>query len=155
MALLQISSISSFNASSSSPPQPPYISPFPHSSSIKAHLPHHNSFLSFSAITTRDRLFSLSTHPRKLLCRPPHGKYVREDYLVVGSFHIALKTLFLWNAYFMIYFKTLRLFWYIFCGLAKNSEFVLNFGCFLFSSWALYKRMKFIVFLQLLTLIYS
>ncbi|KAJ4720403.1 Thioredoxin-like protein [Melia azedarach] len=82
MALLQISSISSFNASSSSPPQPPYISPFPHSSSIKAHLPHHNSFLSFSAITTRDRLFSLSTHPRKLLCRPPHGKYVREDYLV-------------------------------------------------------------------------
>ncbi|KAL1292175.1 hypothetical protein HN51_060599 [Arachis hypogaea] len=26
--------------------------------------------------------FSLSTMPRKLLCNPPKGKYVREDYLV-------------------------------------------------------------------------
>ncbi|XP_028804617.1 thioredoxin-like protein CITRX, chloroplastic [Neltuma alba] len=31
----------------------------------------------------RDRLLSLSTTiPRKLLCKPPQGKFVREDYLV-------------------------------------------------------------------------
>ncbi|CAN0843883.1 Thioredoxin-like protein CITRX, chloroplastic [Linum grandiflorum] len=26
--------------------------------------------------------FSLSTQPRRLLCVPPHGKYIRDDYLV-------------------------------------------------------------------------
>ncbi|OMO64534.1 Thioredoxin [Corchorus capsularis] len=31
---------------------------------------------------TKIRPFSLSTQPRKLLCKPPLGKYVREDYLV-------------------------------------------------------------------------
>ncbi|KAK6228614.1 Thioredoxin domain - like 4 [Theobroma cacao] len=32
--------------------------------------------------TTNVRPFSLSTQPRKLLCKPTLGKYVREDYLV-------------------------------------------------------------------------
>ncbi|XP_015570810.1 thioredoxin-like protein CITRX, chloroplastic [Ricinus communis] len=33
--------------------------------------------------TTKSTPFSPSTtHPRRLLCRPPNGKYVREDYLV-------------------------------------------------------------------------
>ncbi|KAK7271487.1 hypothetical protein RJT34_27435 [Clitoria ternatea] len=32
--------------------------------------------------TTNNNLLSLSTLPRKLLCKPPRGKYVREDYLV-------------------------------------------------------------------------
>ncbi|MED6188932.1 Thioredoxin-like protein citrx2, chloroplastic [Stylosanthes scabra] len=36
-----------------------------------------NNNTSFSNAT-----FSLSTMPRKLLCNPPKGKYVREDYLV-------------------------------------------------------------------------
>ncbi|KAG8656633.1 thioredoxin-like protein CITRX, chloroplastic [Manihot esculenta] len=48
-------------------------------SSLKTH--QENSLLSATNIT-QNRPFSLSTHPRRLLCRPPQGKYVREDYLV-------------------------------------------------------------------------
>ncbi|KAK8662001.1 hypothetical protein V6N13_091589 [Hibiscus sabdariffa] len=66
MALLQIHTLS----------RPiPSISPVFSSSK-----PHSQTPLSFS--TTKARPFSLSTQPRKLLCRPPLGKYVREDYLV-------------------------------------------------------------------------
>ncbi|XVE68348.1 hypothetical protein DITRI_Ditri09bG0060900 [Diplodiscus trichospermus] len=46
-------------------------------SSSKVHL---QNQLFFS--TTKIRPFSLSTQQRKLLCKPPLGKYVREDYLV-------------------------------------------------------------------------
>ncbi|KAK9283490.1 hypothetical protein L1049_011736 [Liquidambar formosana] len=42
--------------------------------SMKTHQPN-------SLFSTTNRPFSLST-PRKLLCTPPKGKYVREDYLV-------------------------------------------------------------------------
>ncbi|EOY19739.1 Thioredoxin z, P,TRX z isoform 2 [Theobroma cacao] len=45
--------------------------------SSKTHL---QNSLFFS--TTNVRPFSLSTQPRKLLCKPTLGKYVREDYLV-------------------------------------------------------------------------
>ncbi|XVF00226.1 hypothetical protein REPUB_Repub03eG0266800 [Reevesia pubescens] len=41
---------------------------------------HFQNLLFFS--TPKIRPFSLSTQPRKLLCKPPLGKYVREDYLV-------------------------------------------------------------------------
>ncbi|XWS65476.1 hypothetical protein CRYUN_Cryun05aG0116100 [Craigia yunnanensis] len=47
-------------------------------SSSKTHL---QNSLFFS--TTKIRPFSLSTQPRKLLCKPPLGKHVREDYLVL------------------------------------------------------------------------
>ncbi|KAF3434260.1 hypothetical protein FNV43_RR25363 [Rhamnella rubrinervis] len=36
----------------------------------------------FSTTTSKNTHFSLSKLPRKLLCEPPRGKYVREDYLV-------------------------------------------------------------------------
>ncbi|GMI80382.1 Thioredoxin z, thioredoxin putative plastidic [Hibiscus trionum] len=42
--------------------------------------PHSQNSLFFSA--TKAKPFSLSTQSRKLLCKPPLGKYVREDYLV-------------------------------------------------------------------------
>lgn len=38
-----------------------------------------------SSSTDRNLPFSPLTHPRKLLCPPPRGKFVREDYLVVRS----------------------------------------------------------------------
>lgn len=79
MALLQLNSISSFSALSTSQQQA-FLSP----SSIKSHQ-QNNSLFSFSATATKGRLFSFSTHPRKFLCKPPQGKYVREDYLVVWS----------------------------------------------------------------------
>ncbi|XVF24485.1 hypothetical protein REPUB_Repub13aG0132100 [Reevesia pubescens] len=41
---------------------------------------HFQNSLFFS--TPKIRPFSLSMQPRKLLCKPPLGKYVREDYLV-------------------------------------------------------------------------
>ena len=37
----------------------------------------------FSSSTAGNLPFSPLTHPRKLLCPPPRGKFVREDYLVV------------------------------------------------------------------------
>ncbi|KAH1046083.1 hypothetical protein J1N35_036867 [Gossypium stocksii] len=66
MALLQIHTL---------PHQIPSLSRIVSSSKT----PSQNS-LFFS--TTKVRPFSLSTQPRKLLCKPPLGKYVREDYLV-------------------------------------------------------------------------
>ncbi|KAL0744245.1 hypothetical protein Bca4012_085758 [Brassica carinata] len=36
----------------------------------------------FSSSTAGNLQFSPLTHPRKLLCPPPRGKFVREDYLV-------------------------------------------------------------------------
>ncbi|GMI70142.1 Thioredoxin z, thioredoxin putative plastidic [Hibiscus trionum] len=53
----------------------PSLSPV--SSSSKPHSQNSHFFH-----TTKARPFSLSTQPRKLLCKPPLGKYVREDYLV-------------------------------------------------------------------------
>lgn len=83
MALLQIhtpphnittlSPILSFHSS-----PPPHNFSLPHS--LKSH--HQNSLFSTTP-TTKNTPFSLSTLPRKLLCQPPNGKYVREDYLVV------------------------------------------------------------------------
>lgn len=67
MALLQIHTL---------PHQIPSLSPIVSSSKT-----HFRNSLFFS--TTKVRPFSLSTQPRKLLCKPPLGKYVREDYLVV------------------------------------------------------------------------
>ncbi|KAK8333632.1 hypothetical protein V6Z11_A10G218700 [Gossypium hirsutum] len=66
MALLQIHTL---------PHQIPSLSPIVFSSKT-----HSKNSLFFS--TTKVRPFSLSTQPRKLLCKPPLGKYVREDYLV-------------------------------------------------------------------------
>ncbi|WCJ39135.1 Thioredoxin z [Euphorbia peplus] len=45
---------------------------------------HQNFVSSFSASNSiKNRPFSVSNHPRRrLLCRPPQGKYLREDYLV-------------------------------------------------------------------------
>ncbi|KAE9616289.1 hypothetical protein Lal_00017093 [Lupinus albus] len=52
-------------------------------------LSHHSSSIiyqqTYPLFTTRglnNNPLSLSTLPRKLLCNPPQGKYVREDYLV-------------------------------------------------------------------------
>ncbi|XP_022764373.1 thioredoxin-like protein CITRX, chloroplastic isoform X2 [Durio zibethinus] len=67
MALLQTHTLSQ--------PIPSLLSPI--FSSPKTHF--QNSFF-FS--TSKIRPFSLSTQPRKLLCKPPLGKYIREDYLV-------------------------------------------------------------------------
>lgn len=47
-------------------------------SSSKTH--HQNALLSSS---TTSRTFSLSTSPRRILCEPPKGKYIHDDYLVV------------------------------------------------------------------------
>ncbi|PPS01166.1 hypothetical protein GOBAR_AA19492 [Gossypium barbadense] len=66
MALLQIHTL---------PHQIPSLSPI-----VFASKTHSQNSLFFS--TTKVRPFSLSTQPRKLLCKPPLGKYVREDYLV-------------------------------------------------------------------------
>ncbi|CAK9313116.1 unnamed protein product [Citrullus colocynthis] len=46
-------------------------------SSSKTH--HQNALLSSS---TTSRTFSLSTTPRRILCEPPKGKYIHDDYLV-------------------------------------------------------------------------
>lgn len=83
MALLQAQTVPhirsysfSFNTHSHSPVLLSFQASPPVSlSSKKTH--HHNS--PFSKNTPS----SLSTTTRKLLCRPPHGKHVREDYLVV------------------------------------------------------------------------
>ncbi|GAA0152672.1 oxidoreductase [Lithospermum erythrorhizon] len=60
--------------SSSPPPLPPSL----HHSHFKAQQP---NTLSFSK-TKNNYLCSTHTLSRKLLCNPPSGKYVREDYLV-------------------------------------------------------------------------
>ncbi|KAG6791113.1 hypothetical protein POTOM_000225 [Populus tomentosa] len=43
---------------------------------------HQESSLFSITSTPKTRPFSLSTQQRRLLCRPPQGKYIREDYLV-------------------------------------------------------------------------
>ncbi|PSS24309.1 Thioredoxin-like protein [Actinidia chinensis var. chinensis] len=65
--------------SSRAPPSPPplSLSNFPFKT--------HNRNLLFPTTTTRPSLLSAPISPslpRKLLCRPPSAKYVREDYLV-------------------------------------------------------------------------
>ncbi|KAG6628356.1 hypothetical protein I3843_14G010700, partial [Carya illinoinensis] len=55
-------------------PSPLHFS-LPHSA-LRTH--RQNSLFSITS-TTKNTPFSLSTLPRKLLCQPPHGKYVRED----------------------------------------------------------------------------
>ncbi|XP_062175256.1 thioredoxin-like protein CITRX, chloroplastic [Alnus glutinosa] len=57
---------------------PPLRFSLPHST-LKTH--QQNSLFS-TTTTTKNTPFSLSIHPRKLLCQPPRGKHVREDYLV-------------------------------------------------------------------------
>ncbi|KAH7548587.1 hypothetical protein ACOSP7_031888 [Xanthoceras sorbifolium] len=76
MSLLQISS---FHASAPCVSLPRSSS----SSSLKTHQ-QHSLIFSFPSTTTHNRPFSFSTQTgdRRLLCRPPKGKYVREDYLV-------------------------------------------------------------------------
>ncbi|XP_062093107.1 thioredoxin-like protein CITRX, chloroplastic [Humulus lupulus] len=59
---------------------PSFTTPKPTSSFAQsAMITHHQSSLFSSNVDTP---FSLSTLPRKLLCKPPQGKHVREDYLV-------------------------------------------------------------------------
>ncbi|KAL3732571.1 hypothetical protein ACJRO7_029253 [Eucalyptus globulus] len=80
MGLLQIHSpIAVFLSKpvSSSHSKPPRLPPFQD--------PTRNfgqSSLFSSSPGVKDRVFTLSTAPRKLLCTPPQGKHVREDYLV-------------------------------------------------------------------------
>ncbi|XP_044461072.1 thioredoxin-like protein CITRX1, chloroplastic [Mangifera indica] len=84
MALLHFHTIPTFSSISSfyssSPSTSPQFSPS-HSSSVKT-LQQNLSLSPFSFPITKDPHFSFSTHPRRLLCKPPLGKYVREDYLV-------------------------------------------------------------------------
>lgn len=72
LPLLRASSSSSSSSSSASVKPHQESSLFSSSSSSSA---------SFSSSGSRP--FWLSAQPRRLLCRPPQGKYVREDYLVV------------------------------------------------------------------------
>ncbi|KAG6630398.1 hypothetical protein I3843_13G013300 [Carya illinoinensis] len=82
MALLQIHSpppsttILSPILSFHSPPPLHFSIPY---SNLKYH---QQNLLHSTSSTTKNTPFSLSTLPRKLLCQPPRGKYVREDYLV-------------------------------------------------------------------------
>ncbi|XP_014500173.1 thioredoxin-like protein CITRX, chloroplastic [Vigna radiata var. radiata] len=48
--------------------------------SFTAH--HHPYPLSTTTHLNNNKPLSLSTAPRKLLCKPPQGKYIRDDYLV-------------------------------------------------------------------------
>ncbi|KAM3685814.1 hypothetical protein ACJW31_11G147500 [Castanea mollissima] len=82
MALLQIhtpvhsitTNLSPILSFHSSTPPPPLHRSLPHS--LKSH--HKNSLFS----TTKTAPLSLSTHPTRLLCQPPQGTHVRENYLV-------------------------------------------------------------------------
>ncbi|OIW04872.1 hypothetical protein TanjilG_14303 [Lupinus angustifolius] len=65
--LATVSSISTFASNS----KPPCVS-----------LTNQQSYLLFTPRGLNNSFLSLSTMPRKLLCKPPQGKYVREDYLV-------------------------------------------------------------------------
>ncbi|KAM6582853.1 hypothetical protein CsatB_009855 [Cannabis sativa] len=69
-----------FQTFSPLPKIPSFTTPKPISSfPLSAIKTHHQSSLFSSNVETP---FSLSTLPRKLLCKPPQGKHVREDYLV-------------------------------------------------------------------------
>lgn len=79
MALLQ--TFTAFQSLSTLTKIPSFTTPKPTSSFTQSALiTHHQSSLFSSNVDTP---FSLSTLPRKLLCKPPQGKHVREDYLVV------------------------------------------------------------------------
>ncbi|KAK6140362.1 hypothetical protein DH2020_025893 [Rehmannia glutinosa] len=67
-------SVFSFNAP---PPSLPLNSSH---SSLKTHQP--NTLFFTSTITNRPSILSTQTLSRKLLCKPPAGKYVSDDYLV-------------------------------------------------------------------------
>ncbi|KAK4756683.1 hypothetical protein SAY87_006810 [Trapa incisa] len=62
-----------------------HLLPASSQSSSSANLHKKDSLFSSSSSLSSvgSRPFSLSAQPRRLLCRPPRGKYVREDYLVV------------------------------------------------------------------------
>lgn len=58
-------------------------------------LPHHRLLSTLSPFSSKPHSLTTTTHfnntplsistpPRKLLCKPPQGKYVRQDYLVVS-----------------------------------------------------------------------
>ncbi|CAN8269947.1 unnamed protein product [Cochlearia groenlandica] len=80
MALVQsTTTLSSFNV-----PLSPILSSFHAPSSISIHRATRPVALPFSSAAAAAGSFPLSplTRPRKLLCPPPRGKFVREDYLV-------------------------------------------------------------------------
>lgn len=60
------------------PPQPLSLHHFP----FKTHIPN----LLFPATTTTTSRPSLLSAPKKLLCRPPRGQYLRDNYIVVCFF---------------------------------------------------------------------
>lgn len=70
----------------------PTLSPFnskPLSSSLPnpSFLTHHHPYpLTTTTHLNNNKPLSLSTIPRKFLCKPPQGKYIRDDYLVVCHF---------------------------------------------------------------------
>ncbi|CAN1781189.1 Thioredoxin-like protein CITRX, chloroplastic [Linum perenne] len=67
-----------FSSNSSQSSLPTTATSSSSSSSSSLNFPLHKSSLLSSPRTK----FSLSTQPRRLLCPPPHGKYIRDDYLV-------------------------------------------------------------------------
>ncbi|KAE9621456.1 putative protein-disulfide reductase [Lupinus albus] len=67
-SLATVSPISTFSSSNS---KTPFVS-----------LTNQQSYIFFTPTGLNNSSHSLSTMPRKLLCKPPQGKYVREDYLV-------------------------------------------------------------------------
>ncbi|KAL7120383.1 hypothetical protein ACP275_02G119100 [Erythranthe tilingii] len=66
--------IFSFN----SPPPPPPLNSSP--LSLKTHQP--NTLFFTSTVTQRPSILSAPPPSRKLLCKPPTGKYISDDYLV-------------------------------------------------------------------------
>ncbi|KAF1898427.1 hypothetical protein Lal_00042119 [Lupinus albus] len=69
-SLATVSPISTFSSSNS---KTPFVS-----------LTNQQSYIFFTPTGLNNSSHSLSTMPRKLLCKPPQGKYVREDYLVAN-----------------------------------------------------------------------
>ncbi|EYU38291.1 hypothetical protein MIMGU_mgv1a012971mg [Erythranthe guttata] len=69
--------IFSFNA----PPPPPPLNSSP--LSLKTHQP--NTLFFTSTVTQRPSILSAPPPSRKLLCKPPAGKYISDDYLVISA----------------------------------------------------------------------
>ncbi|KAK4414296.1 Thioredoxin-like protein CITRX2, chloroplastic [Sesamum alatum] len=65
-----------FSFKAPSPLLPPKFSPF----SLKTHQP--NTLFFTSTISNRPSILSTQTLSRKLICKPPAGKYLSDDYLV-------------------------------------------------------------------------
>ncbi|XP_011085764.1 thioredoxin-like protein CITRX1, chloroplastic [Sesamum indicum] len=65
-----------FSFSAPPPLLPPNFSPI----SLKTHQP--NTLFFTSTISNRPSILSTHTLPRKLICKPPAGKYLSDDYLV-------------------------------------------------------------------------